>query len=67
MKQQHQQKIWTILFCTAAFVAMLLASVLRAAEVPSIYVVFLSVVLSGGLSLIIAIELVMQRLERPKR
>lgn len=67
MKKRRQQQIWVILFGTAAFVAMLLADLLKAAEVPQVYVIFLGIVLSAGLSVIMTLELVIDRLARRKR
>ena len=63
----RQQQLWAILFSTASFVAMLLAASLRAAEVPQVYVIFLSLVLSAGLGLLVALEFSLDRLARPKR
>lgn len=66
MKKQRQQEIWVILFSSAAIAAMLLADLLRAAEVPRIYVIFFGVVLSVGFSLMVTLEL-FDRLAPPRR
>lgn len=65
--QRQQQQIWAIIFSSGVFLAMVLADALKSADVPPVYVVFVSVVLAVGLGLIVALELVVEHLARPKR
>ena len=65
--QQQRHEILAVMFSSSVFVAMVLADALKAAEMSPVYVIFLSVALAGGLSLIVALELLVEHFARPKR
>ena len=64
---KHRPQIFTILFSSAAFVAMWLAEALRAAAVPQVYVVFVGFVVSGLVVLFLLTDLLLHRPDRMKR
>ena len=50
---RYRPQVLTIIFSTAAFVAMWLAEALRSVAVPPVYVVFVGLVMSAFLVLVI--------------
>lgn len=64
---RYRPQVLTIIFSTAAFVAMWLAEALRSVAVPPVYVVFVGLVMSAFLVLVIASDVLISWLERTKR
>jgi len=64
---KHRPQVLTIIFSTAAFVAIWLAEALRAAAVPPVYVVFVGLVMSAFVSLVVAGDVLVGWLARTKR
>jgi len=63
---KHRPQVLTILFSSAAFVAIWLAEALRAAAVPQVYVVFAGLAISAFVVLVLLTDLFLNRLGRMK-
>jgi len=63
---KHRPQVLTILFSSAAFVAIWLAEALRAAAVPQVHVVFAGLAISAFVVLVLLTDLFLNRLGRMK-